>query len=153
MARDATEESIKVHERSARPKHPVDAPDQGQEGGIRRETLYQQADEESKDPTWEEIQAQWKEDPKQLYEEIVEVVQNLRYLGIEHQLVRIRLKEARKEIEQNKATITALADRRRETSEAPSTASSSSTRTVKLPDPPKFSGKAANRISFKNWLI
>ncbi len=50
MARDATEESIKVHERSARPEHPVDtsdvlehpvdALDQGQEGGIRKETLY-----------------------------------------------------------------------------------------------------------------
>jgi hypothetical protein len=65
MARDAIEESMKAHERSAWPEHPVDASDvpeypvdtldQGQEGGIRRETLYQQADEESKDPTWEEI--------------------------------------------------------------------------------------------------
>jgi hypothetical protein len=162
MARDATEESMKAQERSVGPEYPVDAsdvpeypvdtPDQGQEGGIRRETLYQQADEESEDPTWEEIQAQWKEDPKQLYKEIVEVVQNLRDLAIEHQQVRARLKEARREIDQNKATITGLASRQREASEAPSN-SSSSTRTVKLPDPPKFSGKATNGISFENWLV
>jgi Zinc knuckle len=154
MVRDTTEESMTAPEGSVRLGRPVgvpeeseyhvDTPDQGQ--NIRRETLYQQADEEADDPTWEEILAQWKADPRQLYTEIVEVVQNLRDLGVEHQQVRARLKESRKKVEE----LTSQVNIQRQASVA---LSMSGDKTVKLPDPPKFSGKTATGTSFEHWLV
>ena len=52
-------------------EHPIDAHDKG-----RRETLVEQADEDGTDLTQEEFQSIVKESPKELYREIVEVIQS-----------------------------------------------------------------------------
>ena len=165
MARDATQESQlakeQEEERSAGPEHPVDVPDVSEypvdtpDPGngvqvVRRETLYQQADDEGTDPTWEEIEAAWHADPKGLFKEIVEVVQNLRDLAIQHQITRKRLQAQMKENSTKDATIEALVSRQRDAT--PSDVISAH-RTSKLPDPPKFSGKLANGTTFENWLV
>lgn len=165
MARDATEKGIGAQEKEpVRSEHLVDVSEEseylvdtpGRKGGnTRRETLYQQADEEAEDPTWDEIKQQWEEDPKELYGEIVEVVQNLRDLSIIHQELRAQLKKVSKENDQNKAVIAGLTtnQRQRDNSEVRSTVGSEK-KSIRLPEPPKFSGKTtAAGTSFENWLV
>ena len=75
MARDATTESQLAKERLVGLEYPVGVPNKSEcpintpnQGiGTRRETLYQQADNEGEDPIWEEIETTWQEDLKQLF--------------------------------------------------------------------------------------
>lgn len=129
-------------------EYPVDTPDRGSD--IRRETLYQQADDEGQDPTWEEIKNAWENDPKGLFQEIVDVVQNLRDLGIQHQHLRKRVRKQQDDIQIKDATIEGLMLRQRDTTPSES---GNVKRTTKLPDPPKFSGKLTNGTTFENWLV
>jgi hypothetical protein len=130
-------------------EHPVGVPGKGNK---RRETLLQLADEEGTDLTWEEFQ-QMITDPKLLYREVVEVIQNLRDLNGRHEGLRTQHKENKTKIQKlQEALIKGLLEGpgRQAT---PSDTSEAVRRSAKIQDPAKFSGKFDNGTAFDDWLV
>jgi len=128
-------------------EHPVDAHDKG-----RRETLVEQADEDGTDLTWEEFQSMVKESPKELYREIVEVIQSHRDINIRYQELKERYKKSKTEAQRHEAMIEGLLSRQIR-QETPSEAAGAHHRSAKIKDPAPFSGKLDSGTIFEDWLV
>jgi Zinc knuckle len=159
MAKLASEETSMSDHESDHPvdgperfEHPVDVP-----GNVQRDTLIQKADdEEGSKLTWEEFQ-ELSHDPKLLYKEVTEVMSHLKemneryyHMRDRHRKCQAELRKGQAELRKSEATIEGLlAQQVRQRSETPS----ASTKVVRLPDPPMFSGQQDKTPAFDDWIV
>ena len=120
----------------------------------RRETLHQRAaDDEGLALSWDEFQIMLK-DPRNLHEEILDLITGMRNARAHGENYREQLHEAQQAIRRNEAVLDRVIA---QDGSPPGTPASRlepvARRTTKLPDPPLFDGHSKDGTTYDNWLI
>lgn len=150
MARDATstlsEHGQETPIESSEPEHPVDAPS-------RRETLIQKAEDEEGPALAKTEFREMLKDPEALYDEIVALIAKAKDLHAHSENYREQLREAKRALKKSEAIVDKFLAQPFERAQSDSPVPEGNRRTVKLPHPPVFEGKATSGTTFDNWLI